>query len=100
MLVNSYYTNKQFFSLMYMTFLQQQNQILMANEIEHEGQMTNTVTSQWILSNLTTALQHHLEYACKAKKYGTVLYRSNADLTLLLQQSLSKLRHYGTLRNT
>ena len=58
-------------------FTEQQNQLVMANEIEHEGE---AVTSQWLLSNLTTALQHHLEYACKAKKYGTILYRPNADL--------------------
>ena len=69
----------------------------MANEIEHEGE---AVTSQWLLSNLTTALQHHLEYACKAKKYGTILYRPNADLILLLQQSLSKLHQHEKTQPT
>ena len=33
-------------------------------------------------------------YACKARKYGTLLYRPNTDLILLLQQSLSKLRQH------
>ena len=47
-----------------------------------------------MLSNLTSALQHHLVHACKARRYGTLLYRSNTDLVLLLQQSLSKLRQH------
>ena len=38
-------------------------------------------------------------YACKAQKYGTLLYCPNADLILLLQQSLSKLhQHKDVLR--
>ena len=57
-----------------------------------QGAEKNTsITSLWILSNLTNALQHHLVYTCKARKYGTLLYRPNTNLVALLQQSLSKL---------
>ena len=81
-------------------FSEYQNTILKASNIEHEEEATNTVTSQWVLSNLTTALQHHLVYACRVKKYGTILYRHDTDLTLLLQQSLSKLRYYEKTQPT
>ena len=58
------------------------------------AQAKTKITSLWVLSNLTSALQHHLVHACKARRYGTLLYRSNTDLVLLLQQSLSKLRQH------
>ena len=41
---------------------------------------------QHFWSIITTTLNQHLVYACKARKYGTLLYHPNTDLVLLLQQ--------------
>ena len=41
-----------------------------------------------ILSNLIATLQHHITYCCKTRKYGTLLYRPNTDLTLNLARAL------------
>ena len=46
----------------------------------------------WVLSNLTNRLQLHIGYSCTVKKYGTVLYRPNADFKGLLQRLLWKLK--------
>ena len=35
-------------------------------------------------------LQHHLSYACRIKKHGTLLYRSNGDLLTALSNALYK----------
>ena len=37
-------------------------------------------------------MQHHLEYYCKTKKYGTLLYRSGADLIQSLARALWQIR--------
>ena len=72
-------------------FSEKHDEILASIDL-HETEIKTTVTSLWVLSNLTSALQHHLAYSCKTRKYGTLLYRPNTDLVPLLQQSLSKLR--------
>ena len=50
------------------------------------------ITSRWILSELIANLQHHIDYRCEVRKYGTVIYRRNADLLLPLSEALWKLR--------
>ena len=59
------------------------------------------VTSIWLLSNLKSELQQHLACTCVPHKYGTLLYRSNTDLSLLpqLHQALWKLCQYETKYN-
>ena len=47
-----------------------------------------SVTSRWILSNLTISLGHHLSRACKIRKHGTILYRNNDDILLALSKAL------------
>jgi hypothetical protein len=47
-----------------------------------------SITARWVLSNLTTALKHHLSYVCKIRKCGTLLYRSNGDIILALTNAL------------
>ena len=74
-------------------FLEKHDEILATINL-HETEAKTTVTSLWVLSNLTSALQHHLVYSCKARKYGTLLYGPNTDLAPLLQQSLSRLRQH------
>ena len=51
------------------------------------------ITAMWVLSNLTSALQQHIAYSCKVRKYGTLLYRPNSDFKGLLQQALWKLKN-------
>lgn len=53
MLVKICYKNKHFFYQVYVTF--SEHQILLASDFEHEREVTNAVTPQWVLSNLTTA---------------------------------------------
>ena len=50
-------------------------------------------SSNWILSNLTSSLQHHIAYNCKTRKYGTLIYRSGTDLVAALTKSLSHQRN-------
>lgn len=73
-------------------FVEMYDDILASTDLQ--GTETKTISSIWVLSNLTNALQHHLVYSCKARKYGTLLYRPNTDLVSLLQQSLFKLRQH------
>ena len=49
-----------------------------------------SVAYRWILSNLTSSLGHHLSCACKIRKHGTIIYRSNSDLLLALSKALHK----------
>ena len=42
----------------------------------HVSDLKETFSTRWVLSNLTSSLQHHLSYACKIKKCGTVMYRA------------------------
>ena len=50
-----------------------------------------SVTARWVLSNFIVILQHHLSYACRVRKLGTLLYRRNGDLLTSLSLSLHKL---------
>ena len=43
----------------------------------------DTVTARWLLSNLVVCLHHHLSYTCSVRKHGTLLYRSNGDLSFI-----------------
>ena len=54
--------------------------------------ISKLVTSAYILSNLTATLQHHIAYTCTVKKYGTLIYRPNADLRPALAQALWQIR--------
>ena len=54
------------------------------------GENEILVTARWLLSNLIVYLHHHLSYACRIKKHGTLLYRSNGDLLTALSNALYK----------
>ena len=64
-------------------------------KIELQNDDTNKVTKCWILSNLVVSLQHHLSYACRVRKLGTLLYRTNGDLLTALTLAL----HRGTIEH-
>ena len=53
-----------------------------------QQQTWKVITSRWILSNLTANPKHHMSYSWRARKYGTLLYRSKSDLLTPLAQAL------------
>ena len=56
-------------------------------------EVSKLATPAHILSNICGCLQHHVQYTCKTKKYGTLLYRAGmADLTQTVARALWKLR--------
>ena len=57
------------------------------------GDVHQLVRARWILSSLTTNLQHHISYTCTTRKFGTLIDRSNSDLTIPLAQALWKQRN-------
>ena len=83
MLVTSFYKGKPFFSNC-------QDEITATVSL----QGTERKTSMWVLSNLTSTLKYQLVCSCKARKYGTLLYRPHTDLIPILQQTLWKLRQH------
>ncbi len=61
------------------------------NEQSHHLKDVDTLkltTSSNILSNLVATLEHHITYCCKTRKYGTLLYRPQTDLTENLAKAL------------
>ena len=59
-------------------------------KIEDTDNVYTLVRARWILSNLTVNLHHHMSYTCTTRKFGTLIYRSNSDLTIPLAQALWK----------
>lgn len=47
---------------------------------------------------LTANLGHHIAYSCKVRKYGTLVYRANADLIPLLSEALWKLQNAKSIQ--
>ena len=47
----------------------------------------------WVLSMLSTHFEHHITWACTAKKYGTLLYRPGTDMIAPLQQAMWRVQH-------
>ncbi len=52
------------------------------------GTINISATCRWVLSHIKIALGHHLSCACKIRKHGTILHRSNGDLLLALSKAL------------
>ncbi len=53
----------------------------------------------WLLSGLTANLKQHIAYSYKVGKYGTILYRPNADLLPALQKAMWRVRHLQLARS-
>ncbi len=62
-----------------------------AANLQFVGGVKEHVTTRWVLSNLVVSLGHHLSYACRIRKYGTLLYRTDGDILNSLTVSLHKL---------
>ena len=76
--------------------LREVTESLKAANLEVVGDKKEFVTARWVLSNLVTALQHHLSCACRVRKYGILLYRTNGDIITSLTISLHKLSSANT----
>ena len=50
------------------------------------------VSANWLRSQLSSLLEHHLAYKCSVKRYGTMLYRYGGDLLHALNVSLGSSR--------
>ena len=64
---------------------------------------TDVTTPRNILGHLAHQLQHHLQYRCVTRKYGTVLFRFSEDALPALSHALWKvcqLEHKNTSCNT
>ena len=73
--------------VVYMIFTDFLSQFKTEANVESEVSEKN---ARWLLSNLIIHLQHHLSYAIRVKKLGTILYRSNGDFLTALTFSLHK----------
>ena len=51
-----------------------------------------SISSRWILSEITAKYQHHVTYACKVRKHGTLVYRPTSDLLTVLSEAMWKLK--------
>ncbi len=81
------------------TFFDKKVQELVGKHNINIDEINVSVTSRWILSNLTISLAHHLSCACKVKKHGTSLYRTNGDIILALSKVLHKQKNCSTEEN-
>ena len=50
------------------------------NHVTNIVGLNTTVSFNWLLSELSTILEHHMAYRCSVRRYGTVLYRYGGDL--------------------
>ena len=51
-----------------------------------------SISSRWILSEITAKYQHHVTYACKVRKHGTLVYKPTSDLLTLPSEAMWKLK--------
>ena len=64
-----------------------------------EPQELRTVSSRWILSELTVNFQHHIAYSCKVRKHGMLVYRPTSDVLALLSEAMWKLKNVGKVHS-
>ena len=60
--------------------------------------LNTTISSNWLLSELSAILEHHMAYTCRCsvRRYGTVLYRYGGDLLHAVNVSLG---HSRSIKN-
>ena len=61
--------------------------------IDVDQDLHSAANSNWLRSQLSSLLEHHMAYQCKVKRNGTVLYRYGGDLMHALSFSLSQARN-------
>ena len=68
-------------------FKQYAKDLIIAKCIQ-EPQELKSISSRWILSEVTAKFQHHVTYICKVRKHGTLVYRPTSDLLTLLSEAM------------
>ena len=53
---------------------------------------SESITSRQILSEICGTFQHHVTYACRVKKHGTLVFRPQCDFVALLSEALWNLQ--------
>lgn len=66
--------------------------ITMSQNIVVQHGLNTTLSSNWLLSELSAILEYHMAYRCSVRRYGTVLYRYGGDLLHALNVSLGQSR--------
>ncbi len=77
----------------YDSFLDKLNQVIQLRGIAGCTDIGSTVTPNWLRSQLSSLLDHHMAFRCSVRKYGTVLYRHGGDLLHALNVNLGQMRH-------
>ena len=75
------------------TFNKHAKDLVMVKGLQ-EPQELQTISSRWILSELTVNFQHHIAYSCKVRKHGTLVYRPTSDVLGLLSEAKKMLEKY------
>ena len=78
----------------YDSFLDKLNEIIQLRGISGSADI-GVVTPNWLRSQLSSLLDHHMTYRCSVKKYGTVLCCHDGDLLHALNVSLGQMRHHS-----
>ena len=76
-------------------FTQYAKDLIIAKCIQ-EPQELKSISSRWILSEVTAKFQHHVTYICKVRKHGPLVYRPTSDLLTLLSEAMWKLKQLRT----
>ena len=77
----------------YDSFLVKLNQVIQLRGITGCTDIGSNVTPNWLRSQLSSLLDHHMAFQCSVRKYGTVLYRHGGDLLHALNVTLGQMRH-------
>ena len=66
---------------------------LQLHNLDSTIKVTSIVSTRWVLSSITAALEGHVQYHCTVRKYGTLIYRQSSDLRTALSHALWTSHH-------
>ena len=66
---------------------------LQLHNLDSTIKVTSIVSTRWVLSSITAALEGHVQYHCTVRKYGTLIYRRSSDLRTALSHALWTSHH-------
>ena len=67
--------------VIYKQFIEQMKSLLVYSKLEID--VEKLATARWLHNQLATSFKHHIAYACKIKKHGTILFRKGKELDAL-----------------
>lgn len=77
----------------YESFLEKLLDTVQSCRINVDQDLYSAANPNWLRSQLSSLLEHHMAYLCAVKRYGTLLYRYGGDLVHALSFSLSQVRN-------